>query len=104
MKIKELEIVTTELLSTLDMKESLNISLDVVRRINEMYSLSTKTLPQLKELRNFIVKYFTKYFNDTKEVTTNDVLVYSTLEYVIDDYMKPLQWVPQFNSKEMLSK
>lgn len=101
MKIKELEIATSELLNTLDMEESMFISFGVISRIGEAYKLKDLNREELNSLRMFVVKYFVKYFNEN-DSTTNDLLVYSAIIYTINDYIAVKCWTPQVDSKELL--
>lgn len=101
MKNKELEIATSELLNTIDMKESMSVSFRVFSRIREAYKLEDLDREELCSLRMWIVKYFVKYFNENKS-TINDLLVYSAIIYTMNDYVYSQCWEPQIDSKELL--
>ena len=101
MKNKELEIATSELLNTIDMKESMFVPRSVISRISETYKLKDLNREELCSLRMWIVKYFVKYFNEN-DSTTNDLLVYSAIIYTMNDYVYSQCWKPQIDSKELL--
>lgn len=103
MTIKELEEATKELLCTLNMNGKFYVSLEAITKIKKAYHLADKQLSnedieQLSGVRDFIVKFFLNYFNERSDATTNDLLVYSAIIYVLNDEIQAQGWMPKFDS------